>query len=310
MSEARRRIDLCVLILSYNRPTYLKEAVRSVLRQDVLPCSITILDNGSSPEVKQNVQDEIDQGVIWEGAAETSPSIWNFRRAMKMAHGKYFYMMHDDDRLLPSFLGKMYDYMEMNERVIAVGCNADRIGADGNRLGICLLRKGKKDVTVFNDPIEMACLYSKSFLPFPSIVYRTGFPQKVPLEEENGKVGDSYFLCELASYGKIAYLDEVLFEYRMHSGQDSSGFPFDQLRKRNEYLLTISLPNPRLHSKVLRNVSRFETRQALIRIVISAWKTRSPRRIIQCMEDLRSPHFNLIHVPWIIIWNDWSNIHI
>jgi glycosyltransferase involved in cell wall biosynthesis len=310
MSEIRRRIDLSVLILSYNRPEYLKEAVRSVLLQDVIPISITILDNGSSPDVKSNLMEEIDQGVTWEGALETSPSIWNFRRAMKMARGKYFYLMHDDDRLLPGFLGKMFDYLEKNEHVIAIGCNANVIDAKGNGSGITLLKKGKTDVIVFNGPPEMALQYARSFIPFPSIVYRTGFPQKVPLKEEDGKVGDAFFLCELASHGKIAYLDEAYFEYRMHSGQDSSAFPFEQLRKRNEYLLTVSQSNRKIHSRVLRNISRFETRQALMNVLISAWKTRSPEKVMERIEEVRTPHFNPLYIPLIMIWNDWRNIHI
>jgi hypothetical protein len=218
-------------------------------------------------------------------------------------------MMHDDDRLLPGFLGRLYDFLEGNEKVVAVGCNAFLIGADGNRLGQRLISKRKGEVSIYKDPIDMACLYSNGFIPFPSVVYRNGFAQKVPFREENGKVGDSYFLCELATYGSIAFLDEALFEYRIHSGQDSSVLPFDQLRRRDEYLLTISLPDPKRRSVVLRNVSRFETKQALLKIVLVARKTRSARRTMECLESVRTPHFNPIHLFGIIL-AEWRNINL
>ena len=309
MSEDRRKIDLCVLILSYNRPTYLKEAVQSVLCQDVLPLSITILDNGSSPDIRNDLREELDHGVLWEGAEKANPSIWNFRRAIRMAGGKYFYMMHDDDRLLPSFLGKMYDFLEAHEDIIAVGCNAELIDGDGKCLGNSLVRKSSKDVRIFDNQMEMALLYSKDFIPFPSVVYRNGFPQKVPLNEENGKVGDAFFLCELASHGKMAYLDQALFQYRIHGGQDSMVFPFDQLRRMDEHLLTLTKSDPKIHSRVLRNVSRFETKQALLSVFVTMSKTRAPRKIIACIEKVRTPYFNPIHIPWIVR-NDWRNVKV
>ncbi|MGD0817675.1 MAG: glycosyltransferase family A protein [Methanomassiliicoccales archaeon] len=292
MSTCNRTVDVTIFILSYNRPQYLKEALDSVLKQETKPQKIIVLDNGSNQEVNEIIQTEVSNGVEWIGSDINHPSIWNFRRAIEIARGKYFIMMHDDDRLLPHYLGSMFDYLERNPDVIAVGCNAFIIDGNGKRFGTSLIKFENEIIVTYSNPGEMAHLYTHSFLPYPSVLYRNGFPQKVPLREEYGQVGDSLFLCELTKYGKISYINNEGFEYRIHKGQDSSYIPFELIRYRNELLLEMAKGNDLLIKKMTHNIAVAETKLALMEIANVAIKTKSIRQVIQKMEKVRSPNFN------------------
>jgi glycosyltransferase involved in cell wall biosynthesis len=299
MDETNGKADLCILILSYNRPDYLRQAVRSVLGQQLRPKRIIILDNGSKVPVKEHLQAELDQGVEWVGADENHPSIWNFRRAISLADGKYFMMMHDDDRLLPNFTQEMVRFLEGHVDVIAIAANAHVIDDAGERVGGLLCPGEKSREMIFQDQAELVLQYSRSFLPFPSIIYRNGFPQKVPLREEHGKVGDSIFLCQLAKYGKVAYLDQALFEYRVHSGQDSSTWPFEEIRQRDMMFLDMVKGDRKRYPKVRHNLSRFETKQAIMTVLTELLTARSPKKVFKKMNEVRSPLFNPLLIPSI-----------
>jgi len=301
MAATDDRADLCIMVLSFNRPEYLRQTLSSILGQRLRPKRIMVLDNGSTLPVKEHIKNELDQGVEWIGADPGHPSIWNFRRAMELAEGKYFMMMHDDDRLLPQFTERMVTFLEAHPDVIAVACNAHVIDDSGNRVGSRLCREEREKEKIFKDQPELVLHSSRSFLPFPSIVYRNGLPQKVPLKEEYGKVGDSIFLCELAEHGKMAYLDEALFEYRVHSGQDSSIWPFNEIRHRDDIFMDMVKNDKRYRSKIRRNLSRFETRQALMTVLTCMMTERSIRNALRKMWDVRSPLFNPCHIPAIMI---------
>jgi glycosyltransferase involved in cell wall biosynthesis len=293
--------DLCILILSYNRPEYLRQAVRSVLAQKVRPQRIIVLDNGSTASVKEHLTEELAQGVEWFGAENTHPSIWNFRRAVSMAEGRYFMMMHDDDRLLPEFTEQTLRFLDEHPDVIAVACNAYVIDDDGNRMKGRLCREERNPEKIFLDQGDLVLHYSRSFLPFPSLVYRNGFPQKVPMREEYGKVGDSLFLCQLAEHGKMAYLDQALFEYRVHSGQDSSTWPFEEIRHRDDMLMDMVKGDGRRLNAVRRNLSRFETKQAIMSVMAALMTSGSFRNTVNKMTEVRSPMFNPLLIPLIFL---------
>ena len=299
--------DLCILILSYDRPEYLREAVRSVLSQKVKPKRIMVLDNGSTAPVKEHIEEELAQGVEWVGAEVGHPSIWNFRRAITMAEGRFFMMMHDDDRLLPEFTEEIMRFLESHPEVIAVACNAYVIDDEGSRVGGLLCREERHDELLFEDRAELVLHYSRSFLPFPSLVYRNGYPQEVPLHEEHGKVGDSLFLCQLAEKGKIAYLNRPLFEYRVHSGQDSSTWPFDEIRRRDDILLGMVADDKGISRTVRHNLSRFETKQAMLSVLSAFMTRRSIRSAFQKMSEVRSPLFNPLLIP-LIMFDERRNI--
>jgi glycosyltransferase involved in cell wall biosynthesis len=270
--------SLGVYILSYNRPQFLREAVRSVLNQQRKADRIVVLDNGSSADVRESIAQEIEQGVIWVGAEYNHSSFWNHSRVLESAKEDLYYLMHDDDRLLPEFLSEQLDFLEKNADVIASGCNGYLIDTEGRRKKGYARSKGRRGIEIYSDSASLAELYSRSYIPFPSIVYRNGFPQRVGFEEKYGQVGDAVFLVRLAGIGKIAFLDRELFEYRVHSGQDSKELREDLYRMKEALLVECSKDDPRYSRKVRRTVAENQTRRWMERTVSALLVHRSLKK--------------------------------
>jgi glycosyltransferase involved in cell wall biosynthesis len=283
-----------VYILSYNRPQYLREAIVSVLGQQRKADRIVVLDNGSGPDVKASISEELKKGVIWIGAGQNHDSLWNHRRVLEVAREDLFYLMHDDDRLLPNFLSVQVDFMERNSEVIASGCNGFLIGPTGKRKGGYVREKSGERIERYSDSASMAELYSRSYIPFPSVVYRNGFPQKIGFEEKYGQFIDAVFLVRLAGIGQVVFLDEDLIEYRMHAGQDSTALREDQYRMKEEILLQCTRDDTRYSRKVKSKIMENQTRRWLERIVSAAMVHRSLREASIQILTTRPDHLDIL----------------
>jgi glycosyltransferase involved in cell wall biosynthesis len=300
--EGRVLTSIGVYILSYNRPQFLREAARSVLAQERQADRIVVLDNGSDPHVKESISAELEKGVIWIGADRNHSSIWNHARVLEMAQEDLFYLMHDDDRLLPNFLSVLVDFMEKNPKVVASGCNGYLIGTTGKRKGGYVREKRGIKVERYSDSASMAELYSRSYLPFPSIVYRNGFPQMVGFEEKYGQFIDAVFLVRLAGKGQIVFLDEDLFEYRVHSGQDSTALKEDQYRLKEDMLLEYVKDDPRYYRKVKGRIEENQTRRWLERMVSAAVVHHSLRGASVQMFTTKPHHLDIPGLLRIILF--------
>jgi glycosyltransferase involved in cell wall biosynthesis len=283
-----------VYILSYNRPEYLQTAIRSVLDQGRRPDRIAVLDNGSKDNVKEAIAAELERGVIWIGAAENHPSIWNHRRVLEMAEEDLFYLMHDDDRLLPTFIERQVDFLSQHPQVVASGCNGYVIDPNGHRTGRRIREKGRRSVEYYENSAAMAELYSRSNIPFPSIVYRNKLPQRVGFDEKFGQQGDVIFLIRLAGLGPIVFIEEDLFEYRIHPGQDSKALREDLYRLKEDYLIETTKNDPMYGRKVIHQVSSNQTRRWLERVLSAALVHRSLRGAIEQLSETKPSRLDLL----------------
>jgi glycosyltransferase involved in cell wall biosynthesis len=254
-------LDISVFILSYNRPVYLRETVESVLRQSQTPCTIAIFDNGSAGEVLEAVQDFLELGVRWIGSDVNRGSHWNTLRAIDAVNTKYFMLLHDDDRLDRLFLERQVRFMEENSTVSAISCNGHLIDHDGFQLGRTLgpSQQGCR-YHYFSFPGEVALKYaSNSCIPLSPTIYRTSLARLVGIREEFEKVADAVLFCDLTTVGPIAYLDEPLYDCRIHPGQDSMVFPADLMNKLEAFFETCALPDESLRPKLLTLLSKQHT---------------------------------------------------
>lgn len=243
--------DITVCVLSYNRSAFLEEALASLCAQTCVPGEIVVLDNGSAPDVRERVEPFLRKGVRWEGVDMPQTPLWNFRRAFARTERPFLYVMHDDDRLLPMFLERQRAFLLAHPEVIAVACNAHEIDDAGVRTGKTLHNPGRRrEVELFPSRSRMVELYTRTYLAFPSVLYRTPFPAKVPMQEEYGQVADVVFLCELARFGVLAYVNEVLWEYRVHHGQDSSRFKQEFLQRLDGYFRAVGEEDPTIRQQV------------------------------------------------------------
>lgn len=233
-------LDVTVCIMSYNRSAYLREAVRSVLAQTRRPKSIVIYDNASDKRVFESIEEFLGDELQWVGAEVNHPFIWNFNRAMTNSESKYVMMLHDDDRLCPNFLEAQIGLLESDASLVAVSCNGYFIDEAGKKNGETLVPVvGNTPVELYRCSGQVAFKYaSNSCIPLSPTIYRRQIASSVKFREEFGKVCDAVYFCDLAEIGTIAYQTRPLYESRLHTGQDSSYFPYDLMNQLEQFFLS------------------------------------------------------------------------
>lgn len=235
----KRDAQISVVVLSYNRGAYLAEALQSLLSQSLAPSRITVLDNGSDPSVLEDAKPFLNKGLVhWRGSECNMGVHWNLQRAFEEgpAGNEFLFIMHDDDRLCPEFLSEQSSFLQSRNECIAVGCNAFEIDREGRRTGKMLHKPYRRnDVEVFDDIPAMVRLYMRTYLSFPSVLYRSSAVSGITVKPEFGQLVDVVLLTELSRAGKIAYINKALFEYRVHQFQDSHIFKENDWRQLEAY---------------------------------------------------------------------------
>lgn len=114
-----------IIIPTYNRAEYLKQAIESVLVQTYTNFELLILDNCSpdnTPDVVKQFNDPrikyIRHQCNIRGAANWSYGIY-------WAKGKYISILGDDDWYLPEFISKRVDTFNKYKNILAVFSNYD-----------------------------------------------------------------------------------------------------------------------------------------------------------------------------------------
>lgn len=259
-----------VCILSYNRPNFLREAIFSVLGQTVLPDVLEIYDNGSDGTVVESIRDLVENGsVVWNGSEKNNGVHWNLNRVFseQNAQWPFLYAMHDDDRICPFFLGKQLAFLKQNPSVVAVACNALEIDEEGRYLNTFLHNPKKRNSDeYYKDVVDVVRLYMRTFLAFPSIVYRSSAATRVSFQLRFGQLADVGFLLDLAREGSIAYVNQPLLEYRQHKGQSHASCEQDW-RNLEDYQISLTKEFPQLFPSVNAYVIKRRIHRFLKKII-------------------------------------------
>lgn len=112
-----------VIIPTYQRLDYLKEAIKSVLKQTYCNFEILVSDD-ASPETPESMLRIFQDDRIRLRRNATNLGVgWNTTHAFKAAQGKYVAYLNDDDRWHPDFLATLVPPLEANENLVAAFCD-------------------------------------------------------------------------------------------------------------------------------------------------------------------------------------------
>lgn len=103
---------LSVVIPSYNRASYLKEAVDSVLRQNPRPLEVIVVDDGSTDETAE-VLKSFGSSIIAIRQARMGVSAAR-NTGIRNARGRWIAFLDSDDLWLPGKLAAQMDYLGKN----------------------------------------------------------------------------------------------------------------------------------------------------------------------------------------------------
>jgi glycosyltransferase involved in cell wall biosynthesis len=120
-----------VVIPTYNRPVYLREAITSALRQTYQNIEVLVRDNASTDETRKVVQSFSDPRLRYFRHATNIGQTENVIDGCRAAHGEYIANLHDDDVWEPNFLEKLVPPLRENSAAGISFCDHYIIDANG-----------------------------------------------------------------------------------------------------------------------------------------------------------------------------------
>lgn len=209
-----------VVIPAFNHEAYVREALDSAANEGYPALEIVVIDDGSTDSTWAKIQE-------WRQANGASLPVTSLRqsnagltrtlnRLLDLARGEFVVMLASDDRLLPGGIAPRVELLESSPELLAVFADCRKIDADGAVL--------EEHLTGFGDPRARERMTSdpareivkRWSVPGPVILYRRHAIQGIGGYSEDLMLEDWDLYLRLASRNAIAYLDQVVADYRWH----------------------------------------------------------------------------------------------
>lgn len=195
-----------VYITNYNYELYITQAVESVLSQSFQDFEIIIIDDGSTDNSKQIIEEFSKNNKIKVIFQQNKGLNVTNNIALKVASGKYIMRLDADDYLEPNALQLMCDALEKDQTLGLVFPDYYMVDRDGNALSLEKRHSFDKEVNLFDMPAHGACT-----------MIRTDFLKQVGGYDEQYKCQDGYELwIKFISKFKVNNINTPLFHYRQH----------------------------------------------------------------------------------------------
>lgn len=220
-----------ILIPTYNRAHYLREAIQSALNQTYANIEVIILDD-ASPDHTPQVAAEFshDPRVRYIRHSKNMGIAENWRAGIKAATGEFFCLLHDDDTFEPKFVEALLLPLVREEGLILAFCDHWVMEAHGSRL------KEKTDEVsrqFGRDRLTPGALKDfgyaalvASSLPVGATLFRNSMIPLDFIEEQARGAIDAWLFYQCVKTGRSAfYVNERLMNYRIHHGGMSSSQP-------------------------------------------------------------------------------------
>ncbi len=215
-----------IIIPTYNRPAYLKQAILSVLEQTYQNIEVIVSDDFSNDN-PQAIIDGFNDSRLRLRRNETNLGVGlNVTYAFKEAKGKYVASLNDDDIWQKDFLAKLVPHLEANPEVVLAFCDYYIIDAGGKvnpELTEEQTRREKRQGLEpgIYQPFYRLALIDKAVFSASAAVIRHS---SVPWDKlyEAGVFWDYYMTYLSCSSGQGAYYHpEKLAYYRVHEQSEN-----------------------------------------------------------------------------------------
>lgn len=235
---------LSIVIPTYNRPAYLKEAVISALGQTYPNIEVVIGDNGTA-DATQGWERELtdDPRLTYRRNPRNLGMPGNFNALADAARGEYLVALGDDDRLLPEFASRLM--AEMKPGVRLVFCNHYLIDSRGIRLEAESREQTRR---YGRDTLPAGVLGSaqvaawRQAVAISATIMRTDDMRRLRFHEDLDAPDAEYFIRLAREGGSFAFLPDYLAEYRVHAAGSSSSLSGLCSERLVEYLLPMETP--------------------------------------------------------------------
>ena len=220
-----------ILIPTYNRASFLREAIASALAQTYDDIEVLVLDDASPDETPSVVAEFAGDTRLRSirhpvnlGIAE------NWRAGIQAMQGDFFCILHDDDTFEPEFVQALLQPLLAEDNRILAFCDHWLMDSTGHRLARdsddCSRRFHRDQLSegVVED-FPRAALVNDS-PPIGATLFRRSFIRPEFIHENAKGSIDAWLFYQCVRTGRGAYyLSRRLMNYRTHAGGMSSSMP-------------------------------------------------------------------------------------
>ncbi|MBI3456137.1 MAG: glycosyltransferase family 2 protein [Candidatus Rokubacteria bacterium] len=209
---------LSVCVPTYNRVSYLAQALATLRAQTYLDFELLVVDNGSTDGTAELVGSISDPRLRYHRNPTNLGSRGNWNRCLELARGEFVAICHDDDVYDPDFLRRGVEVLMAHPEVAFVHCAARVIDGDGGPLRI--YRAHRRDTILPSATAFLRYLARSHDVVMSTVIARRRCYGEERFTEE--------FLCadfemwlKLALRGDVAYIATPLVSYRSHAESTS-----------------------------------------------------------------------------------------
>lgn len=237
-----------VLVITYNHASYIRQAIMSVIEQEVdFSLTVNVLDDCSTDgtqdiirALKQEYPDKINL-FINEKNIGYKVTQKNFHKGFKTLNGKYISILEGDDYWSDTGkLQKQIDFLDNNPEYVGCAHNTLKVYENSTREPHLFLPPPDKERHDIHDLIMIS-----SYFHTTTLTYRHVLKDQVPEYFANPLSCDLFLTMAHAQHGPIRFFaEDVMAVYRDHENgrfsrmSDVKGWIFniDGLRQYNKWL--------------------------------------------------------------------------
>ncbi len=211
-------VSIC--IPNYNNAHYLDICLKSALGQTYPRIEIILVDDNSSDNSLEIASQYADQIRILKNPTNLGQP-QNTNKCVDLSRGEYVVILHSDDFLLPDFAAKLAPLLDEHpDAVMAVGERL-LVDADSRQEIIAPFYNGNYLIPGLS---QAKVFMMSSFLPCQVLVRRSVFQSVggVDVRHIINLDGLLWFKCALK--GNIAYIQDPVAGYRIHSQQTTARY--------------------------------------------------------------------------------------
>lgn len=204
-------VEVSIILPCYNDSLFIEQAVNTALAQTLTNIEIILIDDGSNNETKEilkKLQSKFSNLITQDNLGQSAAR----NAGIKIAKGKYIFVLDSDDFVEPTFCAKAYTILTTNPEVKIVSCFANLIYED--------------------KPVE---LYKPSGGTIEKFLFKNGaLGTSMFRKDDWNQVGGydetmrkgwedwEFFIRLLKGGGEAFVIDEPLYNYRKRSRSTTS----------------------------------------------------------------------------------------
>ncbi len=198
-----------IITLTYNRASFLKEALNSIFSQTFKDFEVLVGDDGSTDKTPEIIKEFSGDPRLKYIHGEHVYLIKNRQRTISRAQGKYIAILDDDDIWVDNTkLEKQVKFLEENPEYVVVGTGAVIITLDDNEL--CKVLAPETDEIIRNRMLFRNPFFASSTL------FRRDIFEKVGGYDSALKGAEDWELwMRMGKVGKMYNLPIYSFKYRV-----------------------------------------------------------------------------------------------